>query len=98
MKLIVRLLQDLLADLLEDSEFYKKPWTSYEEALERARYFKQYIENQDGYRLINKEGRRDSKPFSDETDVQLFFGLVWFGSAFDVNREPTMAVDQSTTP
>lgn len=26
--------------------------------------------------------------FAKETEVQLYFGLAWFGSAFDVNREP----------
>jgi hypothetical protein len=45
--------------------------------------FKQYIENQDGWKLINRQG----EPFSKEKDVQLYFGLVWFGSIFDINRE-----------
>jgi hypothetical protein len=46
--------------------------------------FKHYVEHQDGYRLINRKG----KPFAQESEVQLFFGLIWFGSLFDVNREP----------
>jgi hypothetical protein len=83
----VQLLQSLQTDLLSNSDFYNKPWTSYEEALDRAKYFKAYIENQDGYRLINKAGKGDAKPFSSEPEVQLFFGLVWYASAFDVNRE-----------
>jgi hypothetical protein len=83
----VQLLQSLQTDLLDNSDFYSKPWTSYEEALDRATYFKAYIENQDGYRLINKAGKGDAKPFSSEPEVQLFFGLVWYASAFDVNRE-----------
>jgi len=79
----VQQLQRLLADLTERTEFYAKPFSSYDEALDRARYFKHYIENQDGYRLIN----RDGEPFSNEKDVQLYFGLAWYGSIFDVNRE-----------
>ena len=46
--------------------------------------FKQYVENQDGYRLIN----RGDRPFSNEKEVQLYFGLALIGTAFDVNREP----------
>lgn len=79
----VRQLQLLLADLVARTDFYAKPSTSYKEALDRARYFKHYVEKQDGYKLINKDG----KPFSNEKDVQLYFGLVWYKSEFDVNRE-----------
>lgn len=79
----VQQLQLLLADLVERTDFYAKPATSYAEALDRARYFKRYVEKQDGYKLINKAG----KPFSNEKDVQLYFGLVWYKSEFDVNRE-----------
>ncbi len=49
----------------------------------RARYFKAYIEDNDGYRLFNRAGR----PFSNEKELQLAFGLVWCGTDFDVNRE-----------
>jgi hypothetical protein len=45
---------------------------------------RRYVENQDGWKLINRGG----KPFAQEKEVQLYFGLIWFGSAFDVNREP----------
>jgi hypothetical protein len=77
-------LRRLLTDLDTRTDFYNKPASSYEECLDRARHFKHYIEDQDGYRLIN----RDGQPFSNEKEVQLYFGLVWYGSAFDVNREP----------
>jgi hypothetical protein len=80
----VRQLQRLLADLVTNTDFYDKPSGGYKEALDRVRYFKHYVEKQDGYKLINKAG----KPFSNEKDVQLYFGLVWFKSEFDVNREP----------
>lgn len=83
-RVLVDQLRTALRDLDEKTEFYDKPWTSYDECLERARLFKHYIEHQDGYRLINRAGQ----PFSNEPEVQLFFGLIWCRSEFDVNREP----------
>ena len=88
----VRLSRELFVDqarrLIEaleaSAEFYNQPLNSYEEALGRARYFKHYVEHQDGYKLINKGA---GEPFSNEKEVQLFFGLVWYGTRFDVNRE-----------
>ena len=77
-------LRTLIADIQSRTDFYAKPWTSYDEALERVKVFKHYIEHQDGYRLINRKG----KPFSSEAEVQLYFGLLWCMTEFDVNREP----------
>lgn len=82
-RFLVDQIRQALADLQANTDFYEKPWTSYSECLERARYFKSYIENNDGYRLLNRAG----KPFSSEKEVQLAFGLVWCGSEFDINRE-----------
>lgn len=73
-----------IPDIDAKSDFYRKPWDSYEEAHARVLCFKDYVENQDGYRVINRTGR----PFSQESEVQLFFGLIWCNSDFDVNREP----------
>jgi hypothetical protein len=72
-----------LADVITRTDFFDKPWTSYQECLERARYFKAYIEDNDGYQLFNRAG----KPFSNEKELQLAFGLVWCGTEFDINRE-----------
>lgn len=82
-RVLVDQLQRVLADLEDRTDFYAKSWTSYDEALDRVMAFKSYVENQDGYRLINRAGQ----PFSQETEVQLFFGLIWCGNEFDVNRE-----------
>jgi hypothetical protein len=76
--------QALIRDLQERTDFYSHSSDSYEEALRRVHAFKHYVENQDGYRLINKAGQ----PFANEKEVQIFFGLAWIGTAFDVNREP----------
>jgi hypothetical protein len=77
-------LKRVVKDLKTKTDFYRLGWSSYDEALARVQGFKQYVENQDGWQLINRSG----KPFAKEKEVQLFFGLIWFGSAFDVNREP----------
>lgn len=76
-------LQQALAHLQANTDFFDRPWMSYTECLARARFFKDYIENNDGYRLFSNAG----KPFSSEKELQLAFGLVWCGSDFDLNRE-----------
>ncbi len=81
---LVAQIQEALADVRSRTDFFEKPWASYEECLERARYFKTYIEDNDGYRLFN---RGSGKPFANEKELQLAFGLVWCGTEFDVNRE-----------
>lgn len=82
-EVLVDQIRQALADLATNTDFYDKPWTSYEECLERAKYFKSYIEANDGYRLLNRGGQG----FSTEKEVQLAFGLVWCGTEFDINRE-----------
>lgn len=74
-----------IADLEAKTNFYAKPTNSYDEAMERVLIFKDYVENNDGYRLIN---RGKGRPFSREDEVQLFFGLMWWRTEFDINREP----------
>jgi hypothetical protein len=81
--ILVEQVKRIIEVLDQGGEFYKKRIGTYSECLARAKWFKQYIENQDGYKLINRRG----KPFSRESEVQLFFGLVWYRTEFDVNRE-----------
>jgi hypothetical protein len=76
-------LDSVVTDLQDKVRFYDKFPDSYTECLERVNSFKRYVEHQDGYKLINRNGRG----FSQESEVQLFFGLIWHGTAFDVNRE-----------
>ncbi len=82
-KVLVRQVREVLLDLKQHTDFFDKPWTSYDEALDRVLTFKDYVEKQDGYRVINGN-QRPSK----ETEVQIFFGLIWCYTDFDVNREP----------
>ena len=83
LKVFVQHLHAVINDLEARTDFYHRSWSSYDEALARAKAFKHYVEHQDGWRVINRKGQ----PFAKEAEVQLFFGIIWFGSAFDVNRE-----------
>lgn len=80
---LVQQIRIALLEVAQSTQLYDKPWRSYEECLERARYFKSYIENNDGYRLFNRGGQG----FSTERELHLAFGLVWCGTEFDINRE-----------
>jgi hypothetical protein len=81
---LIEQVQAAINDLQERTEFYDKPWSSYDECLDRVRYFKAYIEDNDGYKVLNRKGQ----PFLSETEVHLVFGLVWCNTEFDINREP----------
>lgn len=58
------------------------PRGSFEDAMHLVHVFKSYVEDNDGYRLLNRDGH-----FSSEKDLQLFMGLVFQQTEFDVNRE-----------
>lgn len=81
--IFIRQLKELFTDLKTKTDFFDTPLDSYQAALARAKAFKDYVENNDGYQLINRKG----EAFSNEKEVQLYFGLIWYGSLFDVNRE-----------
>jgi hypothetical protein len=73
-----------LCELLnENSDFYKVKPNSYNEALKRALYLKEVIENNDGYRIFY-DGFR---PIAKEDTIQRIFKLTWYASPYDVNAE-----------
>jgi hypothetical protein len=74
-------LVDLIGSL---TEFYKSPANTLEETRKKIAYFKQVIENQDGYRYFYD---RRGKPIERETDLHLLFKLVWEGSPSSVDAE-----------
>jgi hypothetical protein len=80
---LVKNLTPLCEKLLENSEFYSTPLTSYDEALKRVNFLKDVIENNDGYRIFYD----GSKPISKEDTVQRIFRLTWYASPYDVNAE-----------
>lgn len=73
-----------LCELLnKNSDFYKVPSNSYCEALKRALYLKDVIENNDGYRIFYD----GIKPIAKEDTIQRIFKLTWYASPYDVNSE-----------
>ncbi len=72
------------AHLLSKTPFYSISGNSYKEALERVKYMKQVVENNDGYRhFYDKNGNCIAK----EEDLKVLYRLTWFGSSYDVNTE-----------
>ncbi len=70
---------------LEKTGFYLPTANSYEEARKKINDLKEYIENNDGYRLFYYKGKR----IQGEKELQLMFGLICHNSTLsDVNREP----------
>ncbi|NBR86216.1 MAG: hypothetical protein EBS84_16940 [Proteobacteria bacterium] len=74
----------LVQCIADHSAFYTAPTTTLEETGRKIEFFKQVIENQDGYRYFyDKQG----KPIERETDLHLLFKLVWEGSPSSVDAE-----------
>ena len=75
-------IRELVLKLLFGTEFYEYG-NSYEEALQRVKYLKHVIEDNDGYRVFYVDG----KPVKRESDLHTMFRLTWYATAFDVNAE-----------
>ncbi|MFN3688893.1 hypothetical protein [Salinarimonas sp.] len=73
----------LQADLLSETAFYNLNRNTYEEAHQRVAYLKDVIENKGGHRIFYHQG----KPIQRESDLQILFRFVWFGSPSDVGSE-----------
>jgi hypothetical protein len=69
--------------MMTQSDFFEVRPNSYEEALKRAIYLKEVIEDNDGYRIFYKDG----KPIASEDTIQRIFRLTWYASPYDVNSE-----------
>lgn len=82
--IFIHQISSFVGTLIENTDFYEiNPQSSYDEALQRIKFLKQVIENNDGYRLFYIDG----KPIKREEDLQIIYRLTWFASDFDVNRE-----------
>ena len=75
-------IRELVLQHLAGTEFYEHG-DSYEEALQRVKYLKHVIEDNDGYRVFYVDG----KPVKRESDLHTMFRLTWYATAFDVNAE-----------
>ncbi len=73
-----------LVELLKNkTPFYDVIPDAHKEALDRVRYLKHVIEDQDGYRIFFING----EPIRRESDLHVMYRLVWFGTPLDVNSE-----------
>ena len=76
-------IQRLLRENEELKRMISMPINTLQEVKSRLAYFKQVIENNDGYKLCYRNGRRVSQ----ESDLQLMFRFVWYESETSVDRE-----------
>lgn len=74
-----------LIDLLSNTTaFYQTVPDAHDEAKKRVLFLKHVIEDQEGYRLFYQH---DGSPIKRESDLQVIYRLVWYGTQLDVNRE-----------
>lgn len=76
-------LSNLVQLLSESTAFYATIPDAHDEAKKRVEFLKHVIEDQDGYKIFYV----NNVPVKRESDLQVMFRLVWFGSPLDVNRE-----------
>lgn len=83
-KLFLEIAKNFSNKLAEETKFYESEGNTYEEAKNRIQYLKNSIEKNDGYTIFyGKNGQVIAK----ESDIQVMFRLVWFGSPSSVDRE-----------
>jgi hypothetical protein len=82
-KELIATLTDFCKHIVKYSNFYEILPNSYHSALQRVKFLKQVIEDNDGYRIFYKDGQ----PISSEDTIQRIFRLTWFASPLDVNSE-----------
>lgn len=77
-------IEQLIALLRNTTTFYQISPDAHEEAKKRVLFLKHVIEDQDGYKLFYQH---DGTPIKRESDLQVIYRLVWYGTELDVNRE-----------
>ncbi len=77
-------LREILQPLLMETDFYTAAGGTYAEAHARIAYLKNVIENKGGWRIFYDKAR---VAFERESDVQILFRLVWFGTPSDFGAE-----------
>jgi hypothetical protein len=82
-ELYVLQFQQLRKQLILASQFYRIAGDTYHDAHQRVASLKDMIENKGGHRFFYVKGR----PIEREEDVQIAYGLTWFGTISDVSRE-----------
>jgi hypothetical protein len=80
--LFIDQLEPAVTQLVKEG-FYNKHYNTLAEAYERTIFFKKFIEDNDGYRILYY----NNMPIKKEIYIQLLYKLVWFGAKSDVSRE-----------
>jgi hypothetical protein len=75
--------KELQLNLAAHTTFYKTGKSTYEEAHQRLAFLKDVIENKGGHRIFYHDGVAVQR----ESDLQIMFRFVWFGSPSDVGTE-----------
>jgi len=68
-----------IEQLKKESAFYD----TFQDSIERVKYLKQVIENNDGYKIFYVDG----KPIKREKDIQIMFRLTWYATPANVSSE-----------
>jgi hypothetical protein len=82
-QLFILRLQELQAQLKQQTPFYETGRTTYEEAHARLAYLKDVIENKGGHRFFY----HGNQPIRREEDLHVLYRLVWIGTPSDVSAE-----------
>jgi len=75
--------RNIAALLNQTTGFYTISGDTYDEALQRALFFKDVIENKGGHRFFYVDG----EPLEREEDLHILYRMTWFATTSDVTRE-----------
>lgn len=75
--------RNIAALLGQTTGFYTISGDTYDEALQRALFFKDVIENKGGHRFFYVDG----EPLEREEDLHILYRMTWFATTSDVTRE-----------
>ena len=79
----IKQLGEFVAQLNQNTSFYKMQVDTYEETKARVLFLKDVIENKGGHKLFFA----NEEPIRRETDLHILFRLTWFATQSDVSRE-----------
>ena len=82
-QLYVDKFKGLVSALEQLTKFYQISGNTYDEALARAQFLKDVIENKGGHRFFYVNG----EPLQREEDLQIAYRLTWYATPSDISRE-----------
>jgi hypothetical protein len=74
---------EIVTALERQTDFYKIPGNTYDEAMQRLLFLKDVIETKGGHRWFYVNG----EPLQREEDLQIAYRLTWFATPSDISRE-----------